>query len=147
MIEATTNPALQEAFRSLLERLCIRLQVPEDQRDQVPAEQALMIGGAPIALRLEEWSSFIKVYVDVGRPADADAPRLHRYLLTQQLAQPAPFFMSAAVDAETDHVVLYGYSPMPVDTASEEGFFAFLQGCALMHEALHARTPADVAWA
>jgi hypothetical protein len=147
MIETSVETTdLPQRFHALLDRVCTHFNVPHHERTAVLSSQALSIGKAPMSLQLEEWSAFIKVFVDVGRPADQDAPALHRYLLTQQLIQPAPFYMSAGVHPETEHVILYGYSPMPTDAASEEGFFAFLQGCALLHEAIRVEAPAQVVW-
>ena len=136
----SSNPiatvAQQQAYRTALEQVCARAQVPQADWETVLASQMLMLGNVPFALKLEVWSSFIKVLVDVGKPLEEDAPRFHRYLLTQQLLQPAPFFLAAAVHAETDHVMLYGYSPMPTDDEAHESFFGFLQGCAFVCETL-----------
>lgn len=136
--------AARQAYRAMLERLCIWTQVPSAERDAVLASESLTLGGIPIALQLEEWSSFVKVLVDVGKPAPQDAPGLHRYLLNQQLQQPVPFYLVPAVDPETDHVVLLGSSPLPQDHEADERFFAFLQGCAYVCDTLRANAPHNV---
>jgi hypothetical protein len=131
----------QQAYRAMLLRLCELVKVPPADHDVVLERNALIFGGELIVLHLEEWSSFVKIFIDVGKPSEADAAPLHRYLLSQQLFLPVPFSLVPAVHPETDHIMLCGYSPMPTNEAADEEFVAFLHGCVYVCETLRANSP------
>lgn len=134
-------------LQALLAHLCEHMQLPADARAQVLESASFALDDAVITLAYEEWSSFVKVFVNLGRPVDADAPRLHRYLLTQQLLQPAPFLLTAGLHPETEEVFLCGAVPMPTQGEAMEGFLDFLKGSAAVYAALHEEMPEDIVWA
>jgi hypothetical protein len=135
--------ALLDSFDELLGSVCDWLQLDRDSRTEILGTRAVMLRDAPILMELEEATGCVKVYVDVGQPEEANATIAYRYLLEQNLQQPAPFFLTAGLHAASGHVVLYGYSPMPDDAESRQDFFEFLETCALIHDALRSGSPAE----
>jgi hypothetical protein len=134
-------------LRDVLEQLCISLELPAQDHAHVLDTRVFVLGNAVMTLAFEAWSSFIKIYVNIGRPVDADAPKLHRYLLMRQILQPAPFMFTAGVHPDTDEVFLCGAVPLPKGDEAMEDFAGFLKGLALVRDALHEEMPKDVAWA
>jgi hypothetical protein len=130
-------------YRRMLERLCVRAEVPVADHDSVVNNEAMMLGGLQVSFRMETWSRFVKVYIDVGQPDPAREHELYRFLLEQQLVLPAPFSMLAAVDPESGHVIFYGCAPLPSDDDGDTEFFGFLNGCVHAAELLKP----NLAWA
>jgi hypothetical protein len=116
------------AYRQMLERLCVRAEVPVVDHASVVNDEAMM-RGFQISFRIEKWSGFVKVYVDAGQPDPSREHELYRYLLEQQLVLPAPFSMLAAVDPGSGHIIFYGCAPLSTDDVADTEFFGFLNGC------------------
>ena len=89
----------------------------------------MLMDGMPTQFRLEDWSGFVKIYMEVGQPAPSRLPTLCQAILEQQLMLPAPFAMLAALDAATGSLILYGCAPLPGCVEEDDAFLAFLQGC------------------
>jgi hypothetical protein len=121
---------MTEAYAAMLDRLCRLAAVPPDEHAQVLAQQAMTMDGLPTHFRLEEWSGFVKIYMEIGRPAPARLPALCQAILEQQLALPAPFTMLTALDALSGKLILYGCAPLSEGGSDDEAFLVFLQGCA-----------------
>lgn len=122
------------AYRDTLDRLGRLAGVPPELLARVVADETLTLGGVPLLFRLEPWSAFIKVYVEVGRPPPEREAAFHRCLLEQQLLLPAPFTMLAGVDPKSGNVLLYGCAPLPEDAGMDEELLAFLHGCSCAAE-------------
>lgn len=122
---------LQHEFHAMLGRLCVLAGVPDADHPAVIEQQAFKLAEVPIAFQLEEWSGFVKIYVDVGEPEPAYALEMYRYLLEQQLYMPAPFQMVVGVHSESKRIVLYACAPLPTDAEGDEQFFALLQSCVI----------------
>lgn len=118
------------AYAAMLDRLCRLAGVPPAEQPQVLAQQAMMMDGLPTHFRLEEWSGFVKVYMEIGKPAPARLAVLCQAILEQQLALPAPFAILTALDAASGNLVLYGCAPLPEGGSDDDAFLAFLQACA-----------------
>jgi len=121
---------MSAAFVDMLERLCRLAGVPAAEQPQVVEQQAMTIDGMPAHFRLEEWSDFVKIYLEIGRPAPVRLPMLCQTIVEQQLALPAPFTMLTALDAGSGNLVLYGCAPLAASSNEDEAFLAFLQACA-----------------
>ena len=121
---------MTQAYAAMLERLCRLADVPAAEQAQVLAQQAMTMDGLPTHFRLEEWSGFVKIYIEVGQPAPARLPALCQSILEQQLSLPAPFTMLTALDALSGKLILYACAPLSESSLDDEAFFAFLQGCA-----------------
>ena len=118
-------------YAAMLERLCRIADVAPAEQEQVVAQQSMLIDGLPTHFRYEEWSGFIKIYMEVGRPAPAKLPMLCQSILEQQLTLPAPFSMLAGLDAGSGSLILYGCAPLGEGSCEEdEGLLAFVQACA-----------------
>lgn len=118
------------AYAAMLDRLCRLAGVPPAEQPQVLAQQAMMIDGLPTHFRLEEWSGFVKVYMEIGQPAPARLAVLCQAVLEQQLLLPAPFTTLTALDATSGKLILYGCAPLSEDSSGDDSFLAFLQACA-----------------
>ncbi len=118
------------AYAALLGRLCRLTGVPPADHSQVVAQQAMLMDGLPTQFRLEDWSGFVKIYMEVGQPAPSRLPALCQAILEQQLTLPAPFAMLTALDAASGSLILYGCAPLPGCVEEDDAFVAFLQGCA-----------------
>jgi hypothetical protein len=121
---------MMEAYAAMLDRLCRLADVPAAEHAQVLAQQAMTMDGLPTHFRLEEWSGFVKIYMEIGQPAPARLPALCQAILERQLELPAPFTMLTALDAATGKLILYGCAPLSESSSGDEAFLAFLQGCA-----------------
>jgi hypothetical protein len=119
------------AYAAMLERLCRLAEVAPAEQAQVVAQQAMLIDGLPTHFRYEEWSGFVKIYMEIGRPAPARLPMLCQSILEQQLMLPAPFSMLTGLDAVSGSLILYGCAPLAAGGRDDdESFLAFVQGCA-----------------
>ena len=118
------------AYAAMLDRLCRLAEVPAAEQAQVIAQQAMVMDGLPTHFRLEEWSGFVKIYMEIGRPSPARLPLLCQAILEQQLTLPAPFAMLTALDAASGNLILYGCAPLATGSNEDEPFLAFLQACA-----------------
>ncbi|MFL6719576.1 MAG: hypothetical protein ACJ8G3_24780, partial [Burkholderiaceae bacterium] len=86
-------------YQAMLARLCMLAGVPAGEHAAVVQQQAMVVNGMAVQFRLEEWSGFVKIYVEAGRPAPARLPSLCQSILEQQLELPVPFVMLTALDA------------------------------------------------
>jgi hypothetical protein len=118
------------AYAAMLDRLCRLADVPPADQTQVVAQQAMIMDGLPTHFRFEEWSGFVKIYIEVGQPAPARLPTLCQAILEQQLTLPAPFTMLTALDAVSGKLILYACAPLAASSDDDETFLAFLQACA-----------------
>ncbi|MET0964050.1 MAG: hypothetical protein ABWY05_14730 [Noviherbaspirillum sp.] len=121
---------MRDEYAAMLGRLCRLTGVPPAEQPQVVAQQAMMMDGLPTRFRLEDWSGFVKIYIEIGLPAPARLPSLCQAILEQQLTLPAPFAMLAALDAASGSLILYGCAPLAASSEEDDAFLAFLQGCA-----------------
>ena len=117
------------AYDAMLRRLCSLAGVPVADHAAVVEQQAMLIDGMAVQFRLEDWSGFVKIHVDAGKPAPAHLPALCQAILEQQLSLPAPFVMLTALDAASGRLILLGSAPLAYDGEGDEEFLAFLQGC------------------
>lgn len=118
------------AYAAMLDRLCRLAGVPAEEQPQVMAQQAMTIDGMPAHFRLEEWSNFVKIYLEIGRPSAARLATLCQTIVEQQLELPAPFTTLTALDAASGQLILYGCAPLAESSDDDEAFLAFLQACA-----------------
>lgn len=118
------------AYAAMLERLCRLAEVPPAEQAQVVAQQAMTMDGLPTHFRLEEWSDFVKIYMEIGQPAPSRLPTLCQSIVEQQLNLPAPFTMLTALDPASGKLVLYACAPLATSSSDDEAFLAFLQACA-----------------
>ena len=118
------------AYAAMLDRLCRLAEVPPAEQPQVLAQQAMTMDGLPTHFRLEEWSGFVKIYMEIGHPAPAMLPTLCQAILEQQLTLPAPFTMLTALDSASGKLFLYACAPLAAGSSDDEAFLAFLQACA-----------------
>lgn len=124
--------ALAPAFTAMLERLCVLAEVPPAERGDVIASRAMRLADIPMVFQLEEWSGFVKIYVDVGEPMPASAHEMYRYFLQQQLYMPVPFQMTFGLHPESERIILYACAPLSVDEESDQNFLALLHSCVLI---------------
>ncbi|WP_194715359.1 hypothetical protein [Noviherbaspirillum soli] len=114
---------------AMLLRLCLLAGVPAEEHATVAGQQAMMVNGMAVQFRLEEWSGFVKIYVEAGRPAPSRLPALCQSILEQQLELPVPFVMLTALDAASGALILVGCAPMPSNRVEDEELLAFLHAC------------------
>jgi len=122
-------PVGSEDLQKLLGRLCDLKGISNAERHAVLTHQALMIDGVSLALKLEEWSGYVKIFVDIGLPAPGREQETYRYLLEQQLYMPAPFSMVPALHPASGHIVLTACAPLPGGEDSDMAFLGLLQAC------------------
>jgi hypothetical protein len=118
------------AYAAMLDRLCRLAEVPAAEQAQVMAQQAMVMDGLPTHFRFEEWSGFVKIYMEIGQPSPARLPALCQAILEQQLTLPAPVTMLTALDAVSGKLILYGCAPLATGSSDDEAFLTFLQACA-----------------
>ena len=116
-------------YEAMLLRLCMLAGVPAGEHAEVVEQQAMMFNDMAVQFRLEEWSGFVRIYVEAGRPAPARLPALCQSILEQQLELPVPFVMLTALDAASGALILIGCAPMPSNQVEDEGLLAFLHAC------------------
>lgn len=114
-----------------------------DAADQtfIVDNELLIIDGVVVHLELEEWSAFVRVWIEVGRPAPQVEGELYRHLLTQIAAMPVPYSMVPGLHPQTQCLLVCGHTPLPVDEAEDSTFLAFLQGCVLTCQAMREDVP------
>jgi len=137
---STTSPS-QQNLHNLLERLCVLTEVQESDRRAVLDNAVMMLNGTAVAFKLEEWSGYVKVYVDVGLPPPESEHELYRYLLEQQLYIPVPFSMVPGVHPESRRIVLCAFVPLPTDKEGDNSFAAFLHACIEVATLLKSKKP------
>lgn len=137
---STTSPS-QQNLRKLLERLCVLTEVQDSDRRAVLDKGVMTLNGTALAFKLEEWSGYVKVYVDVGLPPPESEHELYRYLLEQQLYIPAPFSMVPGVQPESRRIVLCAFAPIPTDKEGDNSFSAFLHACVEVATLLKSKRP------
>lgn len=142
---APDRPAADPCAADLLEHLCGALGVPACERAKVAQTRSFMLGDAAITLDHEEWSHFIKVYVELGRPTPADEARLHRFLLASQMRQPAPFIHVLGIDDNTGHAFLCCAVPFPEGDEALARFVDMLMACVHAREQLREQAE-GIAW-
>ena len=120
---------MSAAYDAMLRRLCLLAGMPAEDHAAVVEQQAMLVNGMAVLFRLEEWSGFVKIHIDAGKPETARLPALCQAILEQQLSLPAPFVMLTALDAESGRLILLGSAPLAVDGAGDEEFLAFLHAC------------------
>ncbi|MBX3610935.1 MAG: hypothetical protein KF871_13675 [Hydrogenophaga sp.] len=115
-----------------------------DASDQlfIVDNELLIIDGVVVQLQLETWSAFVKVWIEVGRPAPHTEGDLYRYLLMQIPTMPAPHSVVPGVHPDTQCLLICGHTPLPRDEDDDPSFLAFLQGCVLTCKALREDAPA-----
>lgn len=137
---STTSPT-QQKLQKLLERLCVLTEVQDSDRRAVLDNAVMMLNGTAVAFKIEEWSGYVKVYVDVGLPPSESEHELYRYLLEQQLYIPVPFSMVPGVDPESRRIVLCAFAPPPTDKEGDNSFVAFLHACIEVATLLKSKRP------
>jgi hypothetical protein len=116
-------------YQAMLARLCMLAGVPAEEHAAVVEQQAMVVNGMAVQFRLEEWSGFVKIYVEAGRPAPARLPSLCQSILEQQLELPVPFVMLTALDAASGALILIGCAPLASNRVEDEELLAFLHAC------------------
>lgn len=116
-------------YEAMLLRVCMLAGVPAAEQAAVVEQQAMRVNDMAVQFRQEEWSGFIRIYVEAGRPAPARLPALCQSILEQQMALPVPFVMLTALDAASGALVLIGCAPMPSNRVEDEELLAFLHAC------------------
>lgn len=137
---STTSPS-QQKLHKLLERLCALTEVQESDRRAVLDKAVMTLNGTAVAFKLEEWSDYVKVYVDVGLPPPESEHELYRYLLEQQLYIPVPFSMVPGVQPESGRIVLCAFAPLLTDKEGDNSFSAFLHACVEVAMLLKSKRP------
>jgi hypothetical protein len=138
--------ALDDPVPELLDKLCVMLSVPAADCERVRTTRSFMLGSAAITLTYEAWSHFVKAHVEIGLPAPAHAGLVHRFLLAEQLRQPAPFVWTLGIHADTDRAFLCCAVPFPDDEAATESFIEMLKACVQAREVLRDAAPDGVVW-
>jgi hypothetical protein len=116
-------------YEAMLYRLCMLAGVPPAEHAAVVEQQSMMMNDMAVQFRLEEWSGFVRIYVEACRPAPARLPALCQSILEQQLELPVPFVMLTALDAASGSLILIGCAPMPSNRGDDEELLAFLHVC------------------
>lgn len=116
----------------MLERLCTRAGVSPADRQEIMTSHHMQLGDCAVALELEAWSAFVKVYIDIGEPAPAQAHEMYRYFLEQQLYMPVPFQMLAGVHPESGRFTLCAGTPLPMNEEDDTQFLGFLDTCLMV---------------
>jgi hypothetical protein len=117
------------SYEAMLRRLSALAGVPADEQAAVVEQQAMMMNGMAVHFRLQDWSGFIKIHIEAGKPAPVRLAALCQSILEQQLELPAPFVMLTGLDAVTGSLVLLGCAPMPFEGREDQEFLAFLHAC------------------
>lgn len=116
-------------YEAMLFRLCALSGVPAEEHAAVVEQQAMTVSDMAVQFRLEEWSGFVRIYVEACRPVPARLPALCQSILEQQLELPVPFVMLTALDAASGALILVGCAPMPSNRGEDEELLAFLHAC------------------
>jgi hypothetical protein len=116
-------------YEAMLCRLCMLAGVPPGEHAAVVEQQSMMVNDIAVQFRLEEWSGFVRIYVEACRPAPARLPALCQSILEQQLELPVPFVMLTGLDAASGSLILIGCAPMPSKRVEDEELLAFLHAC------------------
>ena len=114
-----TQINLPVEFDVMIGRICTQLNVPAFDQPMVIQNHLMLIEDVLVALELEEWSSYVKMYLDVGLPLTTHEEELHGLLLDRQADVPAPFNMAIARNADTKSIMLVAYSPLTLDAESD----------------------------
>ncbi len=106
-------------FDAMIGRICASLNVPAADQAAIIQNHLMLIDDVLIALELEEWSSHVKMYLDVGLPVKTHADELHGLLLDRQANFPAPFMMAIARNPDTKRIMLIAFAPLTLDADSD----------------------------
>ncbi|MES2772165.1 MAG: hypothetical protein V4623_09390 [Pseudomonadota bacterium] len=129
---------LAQAFTAMLERLCTLTQIPPANHADVLANKGFLLANVPVFFQLEEWSRFVKAYIDVGEPLPSAAHEMYVYFLEQQLHMPAPFQILLGLHPESRRIILYACSPLPMNAEDDQNFLNLLQACLIIVDHLKA---------
>ena len=106
-------------FDAMIGRICILLNLSLSDQATIIQNHLMLIDDVLVALELEEWSSHVKMYVDVGLPLATREEELHGLLLDRQADFPAPFMMAVARNPDTKRIMLVAFAPLTLDVESD----------------------------
>ncbi len=106
-------------FDAMISRLCDSLNLPASDRSAVIQNHLMLIDNVLVALEMEEWSSHVKMYLDVGLPLVTHEEDLHGLLLDRQANLPVPFMMAIARNPDTKRIMLLATAPLTLDAESD----------------------------
>ena len=106
-------------FDAMIGRLCILLNLPAADQATIMQNHLMLIDDVLVSLELEEWSSHVKMYIDVGLPLTTHEEELHGLLLDRQAHFPAPFMMAVARNPDTKRIMLIAFAPLTLDAESD----------------------------
>lgn len=118
-IDNDTQINLPVEFDAMIGRICALLNLPASDQAAIIQNHLMLIDNVLDSLELEEWSSYVKMYLDVGLPVAAYEGELHGLLLDRQANFPAPFMMAVARNPDTKRIMLVAYAPLPLDAESD----------------------------
>ena len=110
---------LSAEFDAMISRICILLNLPPAEQAAIMQNHLMLIDDVLVSLELEEWSSHVKMYLDVGLPLTTHEEELHGLLLDRQADFPAPFMMAVARNPDTKRIMLIAFAPLTLDAESD----------------------------
>lgn len=113
------NINLSEEFSAMMSRICISLNLPVADQAAIFQNHLMLIDDVLVSLELEEWSSHVKMYLDVGLPLTTHEEELHGLLLDRQANFPTPFMMAVARNPDNKRIMLIAFAPLTLDSESD----------------------------
>lgn len=110
---------LSEEFDAMISRICILLDLPVTDQAAIIQNHLMLIDDVLVSLELEEWSSHVKMYLDVGLPLTTHEEELHGLLLDRQANFPTPFMMAVARNPDNKRIMLIAFAPLTLDAESD----------------------------
>jgi len=110
---------LSTEFDAMIGRICSLLKLPAADQATIIQNHLMLIDNVLVSLELEEWSSHVKMYIDVGLPLTTHEEELHGLLLDRQAHFPAPFMMAVARNPDTKRIMLIAFAPLTLDAESD----------------------------
>ena len=110
---------LSAEFDAMISRICILLNLPPAEQAAIMQNHLMLIDDVLVSLELEEWSSHVKMYLDVGLPLTTHEEELHGLLLDRQSDFPAPFMMAVARNPDSKRIMLIAFAPLTLDAESD----------------------------
>lgn len=111
---------LAAEFDAMIGRLCTVFDLPATDQATIIQNHLMLIDDVLVSLQLEEWSSHVKMYLDVGSPLTAHEEELHGLLLDRQANFPAPFMMAVARNPDNKRIMLIAFAPLTLDAESDQ---------------------------
>ena len=110
---------LSVEFDAMISRICILLNLPVTDQAAIIQNHLMLIDDVLVSFELEEWSSHVKMYLDVGLPLTTHEEELHGLLLDRQANFPTPFMMAVARNPDNKRIMLIAFAPLTLDAESD----------------------------